>query len=477
MTGTVAARVSEMRSVALIMETKGANAESFKTFVTNLADSLLVGTFAVGAGLQCGEIAQDLPALAAVLKNRADRAEAADRGEDIGAYDRALRYITQGLRFGLNDGVGSSGSDADLAAHFGRLTYLSEPDLGGTYSQEYRGGFVIDPADAEAAGRSLVETLLATTADGSIIAQDEFQIIAVNGGESYILVLPGVIDLSSNFDDPGGGLGLDEGNRSVRDLDRYALPSANSSEIGDNQYAVMVQEAMKRAGIPYGANVAIVGHSYGADTALDLAASDVFNGGPTGYNVTHVVAAAYNSGPQLGHVSSSTNVLVLQNDKDIPVIAEIFGEGPNQAIEAAKDHHGPGIFQGIGNSIIDLTIGVGDALVDTGQVAAGAVVNVGADVVNRGAGRIGIEDPVGHVDWGDWDDVALLEDGVSHPNDNQTVVVFEGGFEGGGHHPNNYIGHVTTTTDPATIDFFESFAGEGYTGTFDRHSVDVSVPE
>ncbi len=471
MTDTVEARVSEMRNVALIVDTKGADAESFKTFVTTLGTELLVDFFAIGPALKAGEIADELPALARVLRNRADRAEAADRGEDTSGFDHDLRWIANGLQLGLSDGVGASGSDVDLAAHFGRLKYLAKADAGGTYSQEYRGGFLIDGSDAEAAGRLLVETLLLTTADGSLVSQDELQLISVNGGESFILVLPGVTDLSIL------DLGLNEEHRSVRDLDRYALPSSASVSIDNNEYAVMVQRALKKAGVPFGADIAIVGHSYGADTALDLAADETFNGGRAGYNVTHVVAAGYHSGPQLEYVPDSTEVLVLQNHHDAAVLGEMAGHAVSEAIEEGKQANPAGVFERLGGGLWDGVTSLGDAVVDTGQFAAASVVNAGSNVINHHAGNLGFDDPVGQVDWGDVDDILLLEDGVSNPTDHQTVVVFEGDWEGVGHHPNNYAAHVASTTDQSTTDFYESLAGAGYTGTMDRWSVDVSVPK
>ncbi|MDH5522015.1 MAG: hypothetical protein OEZ14_15940, partial [Acidimicrobiia bacterium] len=68
--------------------------------------------------------------------------------------------------------------------------------------------------------------------------------------------------------------------------------------------------------VPAGAELLIVGHSYGADTALDLAADPAFAGR---YDVTHVVATGYFSQPQLPAVPADTRVLVVQNRHDIVV--------------------------------------------------------------------------------------------------------------------------------------------------------------
>jgi hypothetical protein len=352
-----------------------------------------------------------------------------------------------------------------------RMVTEGQADAGGTYSTEYRGDFFVDGSDQESAGRLLIENLLRTTGDGSLIAEDEFQIISVNDGESFILVLPGVTDLISP------DLGLSDEHRSVRDVDQYALRSAASTKIDDNEYAQMVQRAMERANIPYGADVAIVGHSYGADTALDLAADRSFNGGPAGYNVTHVVAAAYDSGPQLSHVPGSTEVLVLQNHRDAAVIAEMTGHGPSQIIEGIRDGSVVDTARGIGNTASDAATEYVDRGVDSVQFGAGAIVNGGSSAINKVAGLFGADDPIGKVDWGDASDIFLIEDGVTRSTDHQTVVVFEGGGECAGHHQNNYIEHVVSTTDQSTLEFYDSLVGAGYSGNMERWSVDVSVPK
>jgi len=68
-------------------------------------------------------------------------------------------------------------------------------------------------------------------------------------------------------------------------------------------------------------NLLVVGHSFGADTAADLAANEEFN---ENFNVTHVVAAAYDSTPQLAYISPDIEVLVLQNNQDRAIGLETF---------------------------------------------------------------------------------------------------------------------------------------------------------
>ena len=175
--------------------------------------------------------------------------------------------------------------------------------------------FAVAGDDDVALGRNAITRSLEDTANGEQIQADEFQVIAHENG-SYTVVLPGVTDLSN----PNAG--LSEHNRSVRDTDWAATRSAASASIEDNRYAQMVQDYIEQ-NVPPGSDLAIVGHSFGADTALDLAADPKFNG--RDYNVTHVVAAAYYSEPQLPHVQDGTEVLVLQNTRDIPVVVEEVG--------------------------------------------------------------------------------------------------------------------------------------------------------
>ncbi len=162
-------------------------------------------------------------------------------------------------------------------------------------------------------GVRAVARALDLTADGHRIRADEIGLIE-HGDGVYTVVLPGVTDLSR----PSTGWNQDH--RSVRDLDMAALDSARSSAMIDNRYAGAVADGLDRAGVKPGARLTVVGHSYGADTALDLAADRRFNG--LRYRVEYVVAAGYYSQPQLRHVPPSTDVLVLQNRRDVVIEAE-----------------------------------------------------------------------------------------------------------------------------------------------------------
>ncbi len=192
-------------------------------------------------------------------------------------------------------------------------------DPGGRLDTRPAGTFQVAGASERDRGRAAVIDAFAATADGTRIRSDEFQIID-HGNGNYTLVLPGVTDLT----DPHAG--FDTVDQSVRDTDQVAAVSAGSTGIDGNRYAQMVREHLQRAAVPPGANLMIIGHSFGADTALDLASDSGFNG--RDYHVSHVVAAAYYSQPQLPHVRPGTDVLVLQNNKDVPVMAEQIGHRP-----------------------------------------------------------------------------------------------------------------------------------------------------
>lgn len=284
--------------------------------------------------------------------------------------------------------------------------------------------------DAER-GLQAILVALGHTADDDQIFADEFEIIQT-GATRYIVVLPGVTDLTRpNY-------GLDPHTNTVRDLDQYALPSNSSTGTAGNLYALMVMEAMRVNGVPAGADVMLVGHSYGADTALDLAADHRFNG-PGGYRVTHAVAAGYDSGPQLPYVPSSTEVLVLQNRFDAAVLVEHAGT----PITSAADR-----FMGGLDRIIerDPLGGIGDIV-----TAGGAIARTRAPV-DQLVPRVVTHEP-GH-----------------------TQIVFTGGTEGAGHHQSNYIEYLVGTTESSVNDFAASVGGAGYGNVGSVSAIDVSVP-
>lgn len=207
----------------------------------------------------------------------------------------------------------------------GRPTPPSGGDPGGTYTTRplhphpgtaAAGG---GPADR---GRLAVHRLLAMTGAGypdtgtptsTPLQPDEFALVR-HGPDRYTVVLPGVTDLRVPR------VGLDPHHRSVRDLDVAAAPSVIDATVANNPYAQMVIDGLAAAGVPQGADVAIVGHSFGADTALDLAADPHVNGDR--YRITHVIVAGYHIEPLLEHVQPGTDVLGLVNTRDVPVFVE-----------------------------------------------------------------------------------------------------------------------------------------------------------
>jgi hypothetical protein len=338
-------------------------------------------------------------------------------------------------------------------------------DLGGTFGAEVRTPFFTVGATPDARGRSVVARALADASDVAQIRSDEFELVQL-ATDRYLVVLPGVTDLSPPH------LGLDPVNRSVRDLDQHAYPSSRSTDVDHNRYAAIVWDALRARSVPPGADVMIVGHSFGADTALDLAADAAFNG-PGGYHVTHVVAAGYYSDPQLVDVGPGTEVLVVQNSRDAVVIAEAIGH-----------HHVTDSFESAGRAVSDL--GSGDA--------GGALAN-GAATVFHGAGALfaGVRHAIGHTD--DLVDVGVgiatrdpqrvrdgiaevvtLDAGVREVTRDQLVDVFDGGADGVGHHPANYIDHLHAVADPRLTAFFASVDAGGYAAPGTSWAIDVSVP-
>lgn len=204
-------------------------------------------------------------------------------------------------------------------------------DFGGTYTSRTVEPFIGSRhQDASQRGRETLVHLVGETGRESQIHSDEFEVID-NGNDSYTVVLPGVSDLSNPV------IGLNPHTRSVRDLDVSAIKSTLEPGIENNTYAQMVERGLRRNGVPRGARLLLVGHSYGSDTALDLAADPVFNGQL--YEVTHAVAVGYHSGPLLAGVQPHTEVFVAQNDRDLVALAESVADRLTLDDPDRDDHH------------------------------------------------------------------------------------------------------------------------------------------
>jgi hypothetical protein len=338
-------------------------------------------------------------------------------------------------------------------------------DPAGTLHAELRSPYSVDSTDPVAAGRQLVVRALHDTASPRQIREDEFEIVDLSDGR-HLVVLPGVIDLSRT---PWWSETL---HRSVRDIDRHALPSSRSSAVADNGYARLVWDALRARGVPLGSELIVVGHSFGADTALDLAADGRFNG-EAGYRVTHVVAAGYASGPQLADVAASTRVLVLQNRRDALVIAEQVGQSHvTDAGYAAAEALGEAT-----ELDVDGALGAAGSMLFH---SAGAFVDGAAHAIERRDDLLGVVSGVatGRFDRaaGRLTDLVTLEPGISRPTEAQVVAVFDGGADGLGHRQTNYVEYLETTREPAVSAFLASLAGVGHRVVGTAVAVDVSEP-
>ena len=114
---------------------------------------------------------------------------------------------------------------------------------------------------------------------------------------------------------------------SVRRM-KHAADNGRGGDPRDNPYARRVKEQMEAAGIPPGADVMIIGHSYGAYTAMDIAADKDFNrtSGDDSYHVhvTHVIAAGADTDWRASQVPEGTKTLIVNNRLD----AVYQGENP-----------------------------------------------------------------------------------------------------------------------------------------------------
>jgi uncharacterized protein YukE len=223
--------------------------------------------------------------------------------------------------------------------------------------------------ESHGGGRADIVEALYATADPRRAEGNEIEIRQLDNGK-YIVVLPGVVDLSSKVPSIVESRSLDpwyvgEQPDTVRRM-AYAIEEAKDN--GDtfrNPYALRVIEQMQRAGIPAGADVMLMGHSFGAYTAMELAGDDSFNsadGTFDGYhvNISHVVAAGADTNWKLAELPAQTNALILNNRKDLvfagedvlqPDLAprhaghvevEFFGKSDSQAIEGIG--HSPDIY-------------------------------------------------------------------------------------------------------------------------------------
>jgi hypothetical protein len=215
--------------------------------------------------------------------------------------------------------------------------------LGGEIGQKYPQAQVQTGTDGNA---FMAQQLRAM--DENQTPPDKIRVVALDDG-SYVVSLPGVIDLkagavhgliNSGISPLGGALtALSEWNagnsaHSARDM-RWASAAAtgsdNGSLDGENPYKQDVQWALQSAGVPSGAKVKLVGHSFGGYTAAQLAADPRFNSIGTGgrsadgsysVQVTHLLTAGADTDWIASRVSPNTKTLIINSRQDVPYSAE-----------------------------------------------------------------------------------------------------------------------------------------------------------
>jgi uncharacterized protein YukE len=189
--------------------------------------------------------------------------------------------------------------------------------------------------DSKGSARADMVEAFWATGDSRRAEGDEIEIRKLDNG-NYVVVLPGVVDLTNKLgaviDASKTGHAVDpwyvgDQPNTARRMEYAISESQDTSDSFINPYATRVMEQMKAAGIPEGANVMFVGHSFGAYTAMELAGNDKFNsadGVSEGYhvNVTHVVAAGADTNWKLPELPNQTNALIWNNYKDAAFRAE-----------------------------------------------------------------------------------------------------------------------------------------------------------
>ena len=140
--------------------------------------------------------------------------------------------------------------------------------------------------------------------DGRILVQT---VRGPDGVERYVVQLPGMQMGDPSLESP------------------QDLPGAiRNAQLPDSSYTKAVQQAMRQAGVPEGAEVMLVGHSQGGVAAMNLAQDPAFNGGR--YRVTDVVAVGAPVDQKTVPSGSGTEVVTVTNDRDI--VPALDGQGP-----------------------------------------------------------------------------------------------------------------------------------------------------
>ncbi len=179
--------------------------------------------------------------------------------------------------------------------------------------------------------------------DGRILVQT---VRGPDGVERYVVQLPGMQLGDPSFESP------------------QDLPGAiRNTQLPDSSYTKAVQQAMRQAGVPEGAEVMLVGHSQGGVAAMNLAQDPAFNGGR--YRVTDVVAVGAPVDQKTVPYGSGTDVVTVTNDRDIVPALDGRGPGSPDPVVAGRTEirvisPGVGLRQSHGLDVYDDLLGTAD---------------------------------------------------------------------------------------------------------------------
>lgn len=363
-------------------------------------------------------------------------------------------------------------------------------------------------AQVSPTGNTTIANLLTLMGDRRYISPDEFAAILHTNG-NLTIVLGGVTDLSK-----APRLGYDPRNKTVRDLDKSALRSLWTTDLSSNRYAQMVADwvrhAIDQGLVKKGAQVLIVGHSYGADTAFDLAGDADFNGSLV--NVTHLVAAGYHNEHQMSSLADQTKAMVLQNVHDAVHVAE--GVAVDSYLLATRVHSASerksqellcddlGLHPLLERTRVCLPIdaepnhdkddGFGKGMQALGRLAVeGAettleAVTTGYNAVLRASRR---------VEWPQMvpalvpaavaiaptapERFEFAETEVIEAAPNVLLAEFEGGFDlkSFGHDLETYVNYISSPRDASLIDFGSEVEEAGFVSPGVLLAIDVSVAD
>lgn len=296
-------------------------------------------------------------------------------------------------------------------------------------------------------GRELLARALSDTADPDQILADEFEAYLHDNG-NVTIVLPGVIDLSTpNF-------GYDEEHHSLRDLDQHALKSATSPGLAHNAYAQRVSEwaalMIEADVITPGAQTAIIGHSYGSDTAFDLAFDEHFNGKLV--TVSHVFGAGYELTSRLEHVPANTSAVAANNIYDVVALAEGYAQF--------------GKMLSTGRVRLEVIEEAADTITDP---VNSNIEQLETDLEHHGLATLNLAEIP---------DLNLAGDIYAPIEPNGLHISFEGGADlsGVGHHQREYQEFLADADNEHFTAFLEDLDHAGFTGNAIAVSVDVSRP-